>query len=78
MQHSDGEAVGIEINPMPGVFQEDAKYDDVVLEVFPGGHRAFVDVLVETTIARYRVEEEKNVGNTLDPVITMHKSRKGK
>ena len=53
VRHSDGEVFGIEVNPMPAVFLPMINFEDIALEIFPGGHSAVIDILIETTLEQH-------------------------
>lgn len=75
VQYSNGEAVGIEVNPMPAMFVAIGQCEDIVAEVFPGGHRAVIDILIETTLERHSQKAKalaKDIAATYDAFATTY------
>ncbi|KAF8475506.1 hypothetical protein BDZ91DRAFT_709798 [Kalaharituber pfeilii] len=51
---SDGKLFAIEVNPMPAVFiPGEHKFEDAVIETFPGGHPGLINILIETALTRH-------------------------
>jgi SAM-dependent methyltransferase len=54
----NGEPVVLQVNPMPAIFLPKRERSDVVVrESFPGGHRAFVNVLIASHLIQRKVKE---------------------